>query len=339
MDFWSTTWSAVLAGVVTFVLTTVPMGIAEAARRARRPSSPAATPPAPLDDHSLGIAVAGDNSGTINTRLEDNRSFRSSKKIKKVITTPGRTALATGAGHGGGQGDEFAYGLLALGLLVVLATLFIWAYPFLFVIMACGLGVVLGMVVAGCRQSLHVHGVWTRRATGVVTRAVAVTVGLIVTSAVMRSTVRGLMSLEAMNHAIFASPDAPATTTNPLGAFLEAGIERVVSFFRTYGWAGAEFALSLFLSVVVIALVMLSVAITSVDWSLSLRQESGEKLRKRSRRRAKAFLRRSLTGQIWGHLWVVVFCGAAVALAAGLGFDALTAIKEGMTPTLAPPGP
>jgi len=335
MDFWTTTWSAVLGGVITFILTAVPMGMVERRRRAKRSRLDESAPPTASDDHSVSVDVSGQNHGPITAKVADNRSYRSSKKVKTVVNQPARPAQ----GSGSDSDTAASFGLIGVAVvgMLVLATAFVWAYSYLFIGMACALGVVLGMIAAMCRESYEATGAWSHRASGMVIRAGALSVAFIATWLVLRSTVRGVMSLEAMNRTVVAAPDAVASTTNPVALFLSAGFERVKTFFTVYGPAGAGFAVFLLLSLFVLVLVMLSLVRSCIDWSLFVRQHGGERLPKRLRRRAKAFGSRSPRMQVVGLIGFIAACVVAVLLATGLGFDGMTLLQNGLVPAVPTP--
>lgn len=335
MDFWTTTWSAVLGGIITFIFTAVPMGMIERRRRSRRPRPDESAPPAASDDHSVSVDVSGQNHGPITAKVADNRSYRSSKKVKTVVNQPAPPAQ----GSGSDSDSATAFGLVVLAVvgMLVLATAFVWAYSYLFIGMACALGVVLGMVAAMCRESYQATGAWSHRASGMVIRAGALSVGFIATWLVLRSTVRGVMSLEAMNRTVFAAPEATGSSTHPVALFLSAGLERVTTFFTVYGPVGASFAVFLLLSLFMLVLVMLSLARSCMDWSLLLRQQGGERLPKRLRRRAKAFGSRSPRMQVLGLVGFIGACVVAVLLATGLGFDGMTLLQNGLVPAAPTP--
>lgn len=324
MDFWSTTWSAVLGGVLTFVLTSLPMMLSERRRRNRLPTSDDEIAPQPTDDHSIDVDVSGENHGTITSRVEDNRSYKTSKKITKISHAPSRTNPTPTAVGGGDDvlGQGVAWVFLYVGVMLAVATVFVWAYPYLFILLSCFWGAVAGMAVAGSVQSYRVHGRWTHTATGTVIRTVAATAALIVVWVAVQRTVRGAMSLAAMNSTVLATPDplgVPAS--NPIITFVLAGLERVKSFNTAYGLEGAGFAVTLLLSVCVVAAVLLALGRRTRVWAHALRKHGGEKIPKKWRRRVKLFARRSRANRFFGLAGVVAACVAAVALATGTGYD------------------
>lgn len=325
MDFWSTTWSAVLGGVLTFILTSLPMVLSERRRWNRRPTTGDETPPAPTDDHSVDVDVSGENHGTITAKVEDNRRYKTSKKVTKVSNPPARTSPTPTSSGGGGDddlGQGVAWVFLYIGVMLAVATVFVWAYPYLFVLLACAWGVVAGVAVAGCVQSYRVHDRWTYTATGTVIRTIAATAALIVVWVAVQHTVRGAMSLAAMNGTVVGIPDpVGAPPANPVVAFVLAGLERVKGFNAAYGLEGAGFAVTLLLSVCVVAAVLLALGRRSRVWAQVLRKQSGEKIPKKWRRSVKAFIRRTRANRLFGMVGVIAACTVAVALATGAGYD------------------
>lgn len=309
MDFWTSTWSAIVAGVVVLIITSVVTSLTRVRPPHGRPGQGLAA-----SNHGIITGVNGDNNGHINSSIVDNRSYVNNNTTFHQSVIPNSSSESELENT---FGKMLLYGVAAL----IAATVFVVAFPILPLILTVVLGVVIGYSLGAIWRSFRSRGRLDRFAKFLIIKVLIMVAASIAVWVTVRNTIRGTLGISNMAERVSVG----ATNPDP-----EAGIpirlltdltSRVSIFASEFGFAGVLFALLLLASLALLTALSLAVFQQTHTWWKLLDSEEGRTVNAKYEKRIMALSIRSNREFI---IEVVVFIASgAVAwfLADGIVFD------------------